>query len=156
MPASQRLLQMSRLLGLVRPQAGSLGLPYLVVFIAGCVLAALLGSGQEAEARLDGTLLISLILWQPMIEELLFRGVLQGELLRFHSLARPFMGMTPANVIVSCAFVAVHLVNQPPGWAVATVVPSLIFGFFRDRSLSVLPGLLLHAVFNGVFFLSRE
>jgi membrane protease YdiL (CAAX protease family) len=91
-----------------------------------------------------------------MIEELLFRGVLQGELLRFDRLAKPFAGVTAANVVVSGLFGAIHLVNQSPGWALAIVIPSLVFGYFRDRSSSVIPGLVLHVAYNGVFFLVQS
>jgi membrane protease YdiL (CAAX protease family) len=37
---------------------------------------------------------------------------------------------------------------------VATVVPSLVFGYFRDRYDSVVPGAALHVFYNAGWFLA--
>lgn len=108
-------------------------------------------SGRLEPLRAPG-LLLSLVIWQPCIEELLFRGVLQGELRRLAMLTRSWRGLTAANGLAAMAFALAHLVNQPPLWALSTVLPGLVFGWFRDRSGSVLPGLVLHAAFNAGFF----
>jgi len=140
-------------LGVVRPDPGSLGAPFVTVLVLGTAIAVVLGGmqGTAGTARAPA-LLLSLVLWQPCIEELLFRGVLQGELARWSPLARPWLGLTAANGLAALAFALAHLVHQPPLWALSTLLPGLVFGWFRDRSGSVLPGLVLHAAFNAGFF----
>lgn len=93
---------------------------------------------------------VSFVLVYPLLEELMFRGVLQGELLRLTRTLR--VGpVSWANVLVTVAFVAVHLPAQPPAWALAVAVPSLVFGHLRERFASVWPAVLVHAVYNAGF-----
>ena len=94
---------------------------------------------------------VSLMLWQPCMEELLFRGVLQG-LFRETAWGRTsWRGFSSANVVCACLFAMAHLVYQPVLWALATFAPGLIFGYFRDQANSLWPALLLHCVFNAAF-----
>ncbi len=75
----------------------------------------------------------------PVVEELTFRGVGQS-LLRF-------LGRWPSILLVGLAFGLAHglvealLVLVPFGWALA---------WLRDRTQSTLPGMLVHALFNGI------
>jgi len=95
---------------------------------------------------------LMLILFYPIIEELAFRGVIQGYL-SLH-IPRHYFGahLTVANLLTSLLFVAIHFVHHPPLWAIAVFVPSLIFGYFRERFGSVIPAIVLHAFYNGVYF----
>jgi len=140
-------------IGLIAPAPGSLGLPFLGILLAGSVLAGVLGTLARGTPVPAWSMLVSLIVWQPLVEELLFRGVVQGELARVRRLRGAWCGVTPANALSAAAFAAAHLVNQPPLWALATFFPALLFGWFRDRSGSVLPAIVLHAAFNAGFFL---
>jgi len=140
-------------IGLIPPAPGSLGLPFLAILVTGTVLAGVLGTLARGTPVPGWPMLISLTLWQPLVEELLFRGVVQGELARVLRLRGAWFGLTVANALTAAAFAAAHLVNQPPLWALATFFPALLFGWSRDRSGSVLPAWLLHAAFNGAFFL---
>jgi membrane protease YdiL (CAAX protease family) len=99
------------------------------------------------------TRLIWLGVGLPIIEELAFRGFVQGQMLRMDWAREARGGVTLANGLTSIAFCALHLVNQPPAWALATFLPSLIFGWFRDRYQSVLPAIVLHVIYNTGFFL---
>lgn len=92
----------------------------------------------------------SLVLVQPIAEELVFRGVLQGQLLRLGGTRRagPF---TLANLATSAAFVALHLASQPLAWALATAAPSLLLGHLRERFGSVWPAVVVHAIYNAGF-----
>jgi len=141
-------------LGLRWPVTGSAGGGFVLALVAGTAVAVLLGSLTGEDPGPVWPTLVSLILWQPLIEELLFRGVLQGELRRFPRLRTGWFGVSPANCLAALAFATVHLINHPPLWAAATVVPGLVFGWSRDRSGSVLPAMLLHAAFNAGFFLA--
>ena len=99
----------------------------------------------------------SLVLVQPCLEEWVFRGLLQGQALRLTSrqgVPARLGPVTWANVLVTLAFVALHLMAQPVVWAVAVAIPSLVLGHFRERFNSVWPAVLVHAVYNAGFGLT--
>lgn len=98
-------------------------------------------------------LLLLLCLVYPVLEELAFRGALQGWLSGFGAGRRTFGGLSGANLLTSLLFVAAHLFYHPPVWAAAVFAPSLVFGWFRDRYQSVVPGILLHILYNSGYFL---
>ena len=144
--------QLQAHLGLHRPARGSLGWAFTLALCVGVCVAWLTGSQFHARDAVTPLLLLSLVLWQPLVEELLFRGVVQGLLLRTRAGAASRWGLSVANLVTSLVFVLFHLVNQPAIWALGVFLPSLLFGLFRDRSGSVWPSLALHVVFNGAFF----
>ena len=96
---------------------------------------------------------ISLVLWKPLLEELLFRGFLQGMLSRQFWAQQAIVGITVANSITSLLFMVGHLGRHTPKWAIAVIVPSLIYGYFRDRYRSVYPSVALHSFYNTGYFL---
>ena len=100
------------------------------------------------------TALLSLCLFQPVMEELIFRGVIQTELLRKRWGQRNRAGFSTANWITSVAFAALHFVSHPPLWAAAVLAPSLLFGYFRERHRSLYPPLALHIYYNTGYFLT--
>ncbi len=88
----------------------------------------------------------------PVLEEIVFRGLLQGALY-----ARPFgrkrLGpLSWANLLTSFAFTGFHFFYHPPLWAVAVIFPSLVFGYFRDKYQSLLPPIILHVFYNAGFY----
>jgi uncharacterized protein len=97
--------------------------------------------------------LASLVLLQPLVEELLFRGLLQGRLAESSWGRRQFGGFTLANLSVSLVFTSLHFINHPALWAAGVLFPSLLFGYFRDRHGSVYPAIALHVFYNAGFFL---
>ncbi|HFC53432.1 MAG TPA: JDVT-CTERM system CAAX-type protease [Gammaproteobacteria bacterium] len=99
-----------------------------------------------------GRLLLLCVVY-PVVEELAFRGWLQGWLRRFAAARRSLGGVSGANLLTSLLFVAAHFLYHPPAWAAAVFVPSLVFGWFRDRYQSVVPGILLHIIYNSGYFL---
>lgn len=101
----------------------------------------------------DYVLIASVILWQPLLEELLFRGVIQGQAVRQKWGKASYCGVSGANLLTSGLFVLSHLVYHAPIWAMAVFMPSLVFGYFRDRYKSVWPGLALHVFYNAGYFL---
>ena len=94
--------------------------------------------------------LVSFLVMQPVIEELAFRGALQGFLLQ-RGAARRVGPISFANLATTAAFVALHFTAQPPVWALAVVAPSLVFGHLRERFASVLPAIALHSIYNAGF-----
>ncbi len=95
---------------------------------------------------------LSCVLWQPVLEELIFRGFLQGELLRSRWGRRRLGGLSAANLTCSLAFAAAHLVHHAPGWALSVFVPSLLFGWLRERHAGVGAPIGLHVLYNLEFF----
>jgi hypothetical protein len=94
--------------------------------------------------------LVSFLVIQPVVEELAFRGALQGFLLQRGG-SRRIGPVSFANLATTAAFVALHFTAQPPVWALAVVVPSLVFGHLRERLASVLPAIALHSIYNAGF-----
>ena len=96
---------------------------------------------------------ISVALWRPFLEELLFRGVLQGQFSHLKWGRISLGGFSLANGLTSVLFTGAHFLYQPSPWVLGIIVPSLVFGFFRDRYHSIYPSFVLHAYYNGGFFL---
>jgi sodium transport system permease protein len=79
-----------------------------------------------------------LALVAPVVEELMFRGLGQS-LLRF-------LGRWPSIVAVGVAFGITHGLVE----ALLILVPfGAVLAYVRDRTDSVYPGMLVHALFNG-------
>lgn len=91
--------------------------------------------------------------WQPIVEELLFRGCLQGVLVRRAWGRRTVSGISIANLLTSILFIGGHIPTHPLLWALLTLFPSLLFGVLRDRSGSVVPPIALHIFYNTGYFL---
>ena len=88
------------------------------------------------------------VLVYPVLEELVFRGLVQGELRR-RLPSSPATSVSLANLLTSILFVVTHLLYHPPLWAAAVFLPSLVFGYLRDRYGSLLPPILLHVFYNA-------
>lgn len=116
------------------------------------LLGALPGSSARPSSSLAVGQLLSLVLWQPVLEEVLFRSAIQGLLLETAWGCRSRWGVTRANLMTSLMFVICHSVHQPAPWAVAVFAPSLIFGFFRERYGGLLIPVFLHVAYNLSWF----
>ncbi|MEZ8988102.1 JDVT-CTERM system glutamic-type intramembrane protease [Vibrio breoganii] len=97
--------------------------------------------------------LLMVVVVSPLLEELLFRGVMQGRLLRLDWGSRHLFGFTLANLCSSLLFTALHFISHQPLWALSVLFPSLLFGYFRDRHNSVYPSIALHIFYNAVYFI---
>jgi membrane protease YdiL (CAAX protease family) len=74
----------------------------------------------------------------PFVEELTFRGAGQS-LLRF-------LGRTPSILLVGLAFGLAHGLVE----ALLVLVPfGIALAWLRDRTNTVVPGMFVHALFNG-------
>ena len=99
----------------------------------------------------DLSVLLSLVLLYPIIEEVLFRGLIQPFLAkRFDQ--RWFI-FSLANVLTGILFVLAHFINHPPAWALAVLIPSLVFGYAQERTNNLAAPILLHCTYNAGFFL---
>jgi len=91
---------------------------------------------------------------QPVLEELVFRGLLQGWLREKGGFINAFLGVGLANVLTSVVFTALHFINHAPWMAASVFFPSLLFGYFRDRYDGwLVPSIGLHCFYNAGYFL---
>jgi membrane protease YdiL (CAAX protease family) len=145
-----------RTLGLARPERGWLqwlrdphfALAALAAVPVWIALGRLVGERMQVDLAL--TALLSLAVVQPVVEELVFRGALQGRLLE-RGWTRRIGPVSSANLGTTAAFVVLHFMAQPPAWAIAVAAPSLVFGHLRERFGSVLPAIALHFIYNAGF-----
>jgi len=94
---------------------------------------------EPAHAGAFAANLVLFSLVAPLVEELTFRGVGQS-LLRF-------LGRWPAIVLVGIAFGLAHGLVE----ALLVLVPfGIALAWLRDRTRSVLPGMVVHGAFNGI------
>jgi membrane protease YdiL (CAAX protease family) len=107
-------------------------------FAAHPTIRALRESGLPARYAL--ALWISAVAVAPIAEELFFRGLLQTFLLRL--VRRRWIAIS----LASLAFGAVHL--QQPHAIAALAVLGLLIGYAYERTGSLLPPILIHALFN--------
>jgi len=127
---------------------------YLAILLAVCfwlIYGFLLQPFQPRNILLSLPLFILPVLIYPILEEIVFRGWLQGELYKKKALKRAVFGITLANVVTSLVFSAMHLINHSVIWALLIFFPSLVFGYFRDRYHQIIPSILLHVFYNAGF-----
>ncbi|RZI43422.1 JDVT-CTERM system CAAX-type protease [Herbaspirillum sp. HC18] len=105
----------------------------------------------SAAIRPDVALVLSMVLAQPLLEELLFRGVIQGQLASTPWGQRRLAGLSAANCLATTLFALAHLPHHSSLWAAGVIAPSLVFGHFRDRYGNVYPAILLHAFYNACY-----
>ena len=102
----------------------------------------------------DPWLLVSFLLLYPLVEEWVFRGIMQGELLKREWGKQRAIGISNANLVTSILFTLLHFINHPPLLALAVFIPSLVLGHFRERHDSLLPPMLLHPLFNLAYLVA--
>jgi membrane protease YdiL (CAAX protease family) len=93
------------------------------------------------------------MVYYPILEEILFRGVVQSSLAKRSWGSRQWLSLSVANWLTSLLFVVAHVAYQPTLWVMLVFAPSLVFGFFRDRYNNIYPCLVLHSTYNAGFTL---
>ena len=86
----------------------------------------------------------------PVLEEIVFRGLLQ-EFVRERISDKSFGPLSIANLLTSLCFTALHFIYHPPLWAALVLFPSLVFGFFKDRTGQLTAPIVLHVFYNAGF-----
>ncbi len=86
--------------------------------------------------------ILNYMLWTPLVEELTFRGLL------YYSLRRRFGAMTAALLSASI-FSLVHFYSLPG--LLTTFWSGLVWGLAFERTRSLWPGIVAHAIYNGVY-----
>jgi len=84
----------------------------------------------------------------PLVEEIVFRGFLQPLLVRS-------LGIAPGILLAAMAFGLLHLQEYGNSWRHALLISGAGagFGWMRQRTGSTRAAALMHAAYNGVFFL---
>ena len=94
---------------------------------------------EPAHARAFAANIVLFAIVAPIVEELTFRGVGQSLL--------AFLGRWPSMIVVGFAFGAAHGLVE----ALLVLVPfGIALAWLRDRTKSVLPGMVVHGLFNGI------
>ena len=86
----------------------------------------------------------------PFLEEWVFRGNLQPWLGK--RLPGGWCGISRANLATSLLFASLHLINHPPLAALSVFLPSLVFGWLRDRHGTFATPCLTHGWYNLGYF----
>jgi membrane protease YdiL (CAAX protease family) len=93
---------------------------------------------------------LTFALLYPYVEEIVFRGLIQP------ALGKKLPGsnaiISNANIVTSLLFSSAHLINHSPLWALATFIPSLIYGYSMDRYKTLYAPTILHCVYNAGYF----
>lgn len=97
-------------------------------------------------------LFLYFVLLFPLLEELAFRGFLQEYFRKWEMGRLDYHGITVANIGCSILFVISHLFYHSVTWSLAVILPSLIFGYCKDRYRSVVPCVLLHCFYNSGYY----
>ena len=111
----------------------------------------LISVGQPIIGPPDLIFWLKLSVLMPVLEEIVFRGGIQSAMITRPVFAQRWFGISVANLITSVLFASLHLFSQPPVWAALIFIPSLVFGWARDRYDAVLPSVVLHCVYNSGF-----
>jgi len=128
----------------------------LLVSLGGGLAAVVLGAllPGDLSARELAAAFIGSVVLQPALEEIFFRGMLQGQLLSIARLRRRYLGISGANAITTVAFALLHLVHRPAATALLVAVPSLVYGYSRERYGGVALPYMQHALHNACLLLS--
>ncbi|MFT6878455.1 MAG: membrane protease YdiL (CAAX protease family) [Granulosicoccus sp.] len=97
------------------------------------------------------TTILLLVIAYPILEEIVFRGAIQGALLKQAALRHSIAGISIACVIASSLFATAHLLQQTAGWAALILLPSMLFGWARERHKTLYSPILLHMTYNAGF-----
>ncbi len=101
---------------------------------------------QLVETQIDAWWIVMaalVIVAAPIIEELMYRGLLQRAL---HQLS---LGRWPAIIAASLIFALMHLHAVPPHAVAALFVLSLGFGWIYEKTGSLAAPITMHALFNA-------
>ena len=97
---------------------------------------------------LDWMLFLTLCIVAPVLEELVFRGLIQGHLRQFDWGQRAVLGISAANFLTSLLFMLLHGLTRDGYSALLVFLPSIYLGLVRDRTRSIAMCILIHVLWN--------
>jgi hypothetical protein len=104
---------------------------------------------ELSRGGLPGGAIVHLLLVAPILEEGLFRGVLQRRL-------GVQYGRRQALLFTAGAFALAHLGTTTPRYLPELVLAGLALGFVADRAGSAVASAIVHAIFNSAPFVISE
>ena len=121
-------------------------LPYVLVAHdrAGSEPPTVLGTQPKG---IDGwaVVVVLAVVGAPLVEELLFRGLIQGAFSRR-------IGAVPALFVTALIFAGVHTVNEGPIAPLLIFPSAVVLGWLRYRTGRLAAGMVAHATFNASLF----
>ena len=123
--------------------------PYLIALLLPFPVWIYFSDMKDINYLSANEVLMLLILF-PITEELFFRGIIQPIIHKKFS--KTWHSISAANVLTSLLFSFSHLFNHNPFWALSTFLPSMIFGWSKDRYNTLLAPLMLHCYYNAGWF----
>jgi hypothetical protein len=127
----------------------------LIVLICIVVAGSGFGTPNAASPRILGVtpsgttgwvVLIALaVIGAPLVEELFFRGLLQGAFTRR-------IGPVPALFVTAIIFSFAHVLNEGLLAPVALFPMAVVLGYLRIRTQRLAAGMVAHALFNASLF----
>jgi membrane protease YdiL (CAAX protease family) len=98
------------------------------------------------------TALANALVLAPVLEELVFRGGIQGALERTRfGASAALRDVSVGNLMTSVLFSAAHLIAAPAWLAAGVFLPSLVFGRLKQLYPSLVPAMLVHAWYNACY-----
>lgn len=131
---------------------------YFLLAIAFWIIYALIFSTSwpsQTLTRHQWQIFSLIVIGYPIVEEFVFRGGLQNWLYKYPWAKLTYLHISVANIIVSILFSTLHIILRPDDNSTyGIIIPSLIFGLFKDRHRHIMSCTLLHIFYNmGAFFL---
>ena len=125
----------------------------ILLILSGIVLEPILSIFPEEwlielnkQIGTGGWAIITTVAMAPILEEILFRGVIQGS-------AMSRYGAMRAIIISSAAFALIHIMPQQVIYA---FVAGLILGYIYWKTQSILSVIIIHAFNNGTAFIQKS
>jgi len=144
----RRILSWPPSMTLTQPSVAGLSAVWLLLWLGGSAAAAIITGHWLIYAR-GWPLVLAFLVFGPLGEELLFRGLVFG-----HARAIWPSSASMAVLISTIAFSLHHiaLYTAPSGFAIAqllfTIPMGVVFALLRERTGSLWPGLLVHVATN--------
>ena len=96
---------------------------------------------------------VAILLLFPILEEIVFRGLIQDYISLKLSTWDKYLGITTANWLTTLLFCLTHFVTRSFIVALLVIVPSLLLGALRDRGFSIKALAAIHVYWNGGVYL---
>jgi uncharacterized protein len=127
----------------------------LIILIIFVVVGNGLGSPNSTAPKLlgltpEGTtgwviLFAMAVVGAPIIEELFFRGLVQGAFTRR-------IGAVPAIFVTAVIFCVAHVLSEGPTAPIALFPAAVVLGYLRYKTGRLAAGMVAHALFNASLF----
>ena len=144
----RRVLMWPAFENLTQRSVAGLSAAWLLLWLGGCIVAATIAGHWVIYAH-GWPLLMAFLVFGPLGEELLFRGLIFS-----YARATWPSSAAPAIIVSTAAFSLHHIALQtaPRGLAVAqllfTIPMGIVFALLRERTGSLWPSFLLHVATN--------